>query len=496
MANTGGDYDLIVITKGQAGLEAAKEAARLGKTALILKLNPGSIASVMCSTSMNGSPGVSAQEGVETERLFLIEDQDRGIRSFHSERLEADARHSVYILQGEQEDTSAVEQTSHDPIDTPSTSYSVEESTFPEEEIEAEATYEAYDNKPDHDQYDERDQFKETLRERDIQTRRKLLQRPSLSNRKPKPASADSEKKSFQKREPELRKRMSRKYPQPGIKKKEDRWEQKSSTQALEKSQLQPFTTSAREKPFNRKSETTEPPEQKTNQRPSIIPLNHKNKKSFRQEDSVRPTNPPQTSPMVWEANESDSIKKKQAQTEEHKVERGESRKKRQSSSSPLNSYQPFQQPKGTLNKKAEPPRASKEAPFSRKERTSPPNSKDSLSSSYGQDWSDRKMTRGPLSDKKQEKEKQQQEPLSSAPFATKRNSGQQPFMNQEMARHVLRNSSQESGLKQDHIDIEDPYGQSYEDFMEPFHSSEQEQQLEKRKLALRGLHNLINNLG
>lgn len=85
-------------------------------------------------------------------------------------------------------------------------------------------------------------------------------------------------------------------------------------------------------------------------------------------------------------------------------------------------------------------------------------------------------------------------------PLPRSQRNGQQPFMNQEAARHILRNtsrpSSQEQGLKRDNIDIEDPYGQSYEDFMEPFRSSSPDHQLEKRKLALRGLHNLINNLG
>lgn len=57
MTYSGEDYDVIVIGKGHAGKEAAKKAARMGKTALLLKLNPGSIASVMCSSSQQGSPG-------------------------------------------------------------------------------------------------------------------------------------------------------------------------------------------------------------------------------------------------------------------------------------------------------------------------------------------------------------------------------------------------------------------------------------------------------
>ncbi len=55
--------------------------------------------------------------------------------------------------------------------------------------------------------------------------------------------------------------------------------------------------------------------------------------------------------------------------------------------------------------------------------------------------------------------------------------------------------------LKRDTIEFEDAYGYNqWEDFFTPFsHSSRKRQELnkiEKRKIALRGLHNLINNLG
>lgn len=55
--------------------------------------------------------------------------------------------------------------------------------------------------------------------------------------------------------------------------------------------------------------------------------------------------------------------------------------------------------------------------------------------------------------------------------------------------------------LKKDNIDIEEPYGgyNSLEDFFPPYSSGRKRQEMdeiEKRKIALRGLHNLINNLG
>lgn len=490
MANTGGDYDLIVITKGQEGIEAAKEAARLGKTALILNLNPGSIASVMCSTSLNGFPGSSEQIGVEAERLSLIEDRERGVLSFHIQRMETDARHSVFILQGEPEDTHTPEQSAHQSSNSTPSPSETEESSFSAEETAT--TYQPSANVPDHDSYDS-DQMKEILRERELQVRRKLLQRPSLNNRKTKPGPSPSQKTDYHNQEPESRKEMARKYRQPGNKMKDDRLENTSSRE-FSKSPQQSFPTTRNSKSFK----TTKPFEQNTQRRRAIIPnQNHKNKQPSHEENLVRPaSNPPQTNPQprVWEGNGKESVKEKRQLQEKQQHAISEPRKNRKDSSSSLsmNSYQPFQRAKGTPSNKPESVRGSKEAPFTRKERMAP--NKDPFPSSYGQGWSNRKSTAGPLSGDKKKNEKPQQTTVSPTPFESNRG-GHQPFMNQEAARNVLRNSSQESGLKQDHIEFEDPYGQSYEEFMEPFHN-EQDKQLERRKLALRGLHNLINNLG
>ena len=52
--------------------------------------------------------------------------------------------------------------------------------------------------------------------------------------------------------------------------------------------------------------------------------------------------------------------------------------------------------------------------------------------------------------------------------------------------------------LKKDDIEIEDPYGgyDSLEDFFPRGRKRQEMDEIEKRKIALRGLHNLINNLG
>jgi hypothetical protein len=54
--------------------------------------------------------------------------------------------------------------------------------------------------------------------------------------------------------------------------------------------------------------------------------------------------------------------------------------------------------------------------------------------------------------------------------------------------------------LKRDTIEFEEPFGNSWEDFLPPYSQGNRKRQeldkIEKRKIALRGLHNLINQLG
>lgn len=72
----------------------------------------------------------------------------------------------------------------------------------------------------------------------------------------------------------------------------------------------------------------------------------------------------------------------------------------------------------------------------------------------------------------------------------------------QEASRQIIKQNVQTTktdGLKQDYIDFEDPYGSnSWEDLSNPFEdeNSINDLQSKKRKLALRGLNSLINNLG
>ncbi|WP_124728584.1 hypothetical protein [Staphylospora marina] len=76
-----------------------------------------------------------------------------------------------------------------------------------------------------------------------------------------------------------------------------------------------------------------------------------------------------------------------------------------------------------------------------------------------------------------------------------------QPFSRPTSEKEPESSDSHEA-LKKDDIELEDAFGgyNSWEEFMTPFSEGSRKRQeidkVEKRKIALRGLHNLINNLG
>lgn len=95
------------------------------------------------------------------------------------------------------------------------------------------------------------------------------------------------------------------------------------------------------------------------------------------------------------------------------------------------------------------------------------------------------------------ENSKQEQE---AAKFDSPREIKQeQPSLKQDVS---IVEKENETGLKRDDIEFEDAYGgySSWEEFLTPFSQNSRKRQeidkIEKRKIALRGLHNLINNLG
>lgn len=88
----------------------------------------------------------------------------------------------------------------------------------------------------------------------------------------------------------------------------------------------------------------------------------------------------------------------------------------------------------------------------------------------------------------------QQEAPFQSLQYET------QPFSSEQYKEDSGETSS--DSLKRDTIEFEDAYGgyESWEEFLTPFSQNNRKRQemdeIEKRKIALRGLHSLINNLG
>lgn len=88
-----------------------------------------------------------------------------------------------------------------------------------------------------------------------------------------------------------------------------------------------------------------------------------------------------------------------------------------------------------------------------------------------------------------------------SAEFDMQDNMYDEDLLYGEEADFDSPSNNQNNGLKSDEIEFEDAYGyNSWEEFLTPFSQNSRKRQemdkIEKRKLALRGLHNLINNLG
>jgi hypothetical protein len=79
-----------------------------------------------------------------------------------------------------------------------------------------------------------------------------------------------------------------------------------------------------------------------------------------------------------------------------------------------------------------------------------------------------------------------------------------QPMFESDFTADLVDDDYQETQgtepLKRDTIEFEEPFGNNWEDFLHPYPQGNRKRQeldkIEKRKIALRGLHNLINQLG
>ncbi|SFS37288.1 hypothetical protein [Marininema halotolerans] len=567
MAHSGTDYDLIVISTDSTGVEAAKKAALSGKSALLLQLHPGAIASVMCSTPVQGYDISNfSSQGVEA---YFIEPDDTQFDSVSTTPMhstETTSPHSVYILQSTE---SSTERSFENLLQEGETYFPLEE---PEDTHEEKTSLET--NTESHQEEEDIPPVtgSELLRERELHNRRRLIHRTPKNHQQPSTAeptqnetplseSAPSNhlytknhttsllsEPVFKERELNLRKRMSgsyrRKEPSFSIRSEKDELPNEPVTWKREQKKRPstlPFQErSLKEKPVSptqsisddwelTKSSLGTPPtnESKTSkvspkqsgqaepQTPSVTSM-ESNHDELIQKEPVQKMAPFKLNPRKPTGNLQPFARKKEqsslpAQDKEHiagsivwkapshphdrkkhedhqdessagsssSVNKNTSVAEESSSSFQKMTYEPFSRNRknqtGSQHSQAKGPLSTQPTPKSGKKSLESviQDSSVSANSSYN--------PKTPTNQKK--------EPLEPSPS----NKGLSPFMG-EAARKILQNSTE---LKRDSIDIEDPYGQSYEDLLEPFaQNNPQSEQLEKRKIALRGLHNLINNLG
>lgn len=543
MTYSGEDYDVIVIGKGTAGKEVAKKAARMGKTALLLKLNPGSIASVMCSSSQQGSPQ-GIPDGIEAQLIGLEEESDWAPK-LRFKNIDSDSHHSVYILQAPEltqessllsEESFSNEAESSQRADDESSiqdpQFTFEPESSPEQDhgLHTEEEGRPFDDSLSVDEKSLR--WKENpslnpapepeedsvLHERELHNRKRLLHRqaPTVNfDWSPSSPTTNQPRKPekpkepiFREREKELRKKLvrdrrptvdrglpvSKNVPTPPHPSQQER--KKEEPPAMGRNTDFPERKESPSDSLAKTGETGQSPQRTSS---SVIPMDqgrmkyrkaNRYKEPFRlfSKDTNRETPPPEpeqnpeiSRSKVWEAHEQP--------TPPSSTNTGESQRE------PTHqlTYEPFQR-----TKERGPFSGQSFEPFGEKPRMG--RKEDQTSASPPTSGPLQGQSRKPPSTPKPEEEltTQQQKRKRPSPPPLRREEPKKEssfHLNQEAARNVLKNSN--DGLKKDDIDISDPFGQSYDELFTPFSGgNSQEENLEKRKLALRGLHNLINNLG
>lgn len=592
MAYSGGDYDMIIISNGQAGRETAEEAARMGKSALLIKLNPGSIASVMCSsTSVHESPHGQPMGELKAQLVQPVKDPEHEHQEIQITPISTESQHSVYILQGTHFESPPTKWNTPEVQETPDTKNSETESDHEsssppsKEEISHRESFtqqrsstmakpvQTEDYSASHDRVngeqehpwglmDKRGQEDRIaadhngsaqdeahspssahplLREREMRNRRKMTQRqqqlPPLKSRMTEESSLPAKDESqeslsqlpFREREIEQRRKLTRgkrmAFPSS----------QSPSHPSLEEAHHQENTPAPEPEihqeppkqvvfPFQRKSD-------------SSIPTDHRMQRRrpgrMRQQETLRPASKPEgiihaknsdrttkdTGSTVWEGKKDTHY----APEKEEHIQQHHSREWDSKENDSDSMYEPFQHSKSPFDQKSEELQQDQPSKATAKREVQEEDHHESLTPRQRRREPDSAQARdktGPQKTQRrfigklvkrtkpvkpqalepQESPQEAQEkmqPFSQQPKPVPRDPS--PFSEQEAARHVLRNSMTSDTFKRDTFDVEDTFGQSYEDFMGPFGSysySPEKEQLERRKLALRGLHNLINNLG
>jgi hypothetical protein len=457
---TGGEFDVIVIGSGRSGRETALAATREGCSTLLISLSPGTIASMMWSTS-DESP--LKQELIQAFIPSGSEHKNKKQPSITIQTTlnQPDRDSSIYVLQAQ------VQRNEHPPGSDEPAALQIGNPRTPS-------------SGPS-----------KSLREREMRIREKLLRRTSRHpEQDPEQDEEDEEKDAAgEKREakPAVRKEISSIYrqrnnylrrklldrpngrekavqipPQPRQKDEEERTEapkRNSAHAAQEASPISLLTSKG----------ATGPQE-------PLLRMDRSRRKKQRNDGTAK------VHPLIYRESPTQEKKpgKNRFQSLVWEDSKGEDPAAEQEA-------KPKVQPK-TVKMRFADGGAEKKKPMEGDSQSVPPLHPKKAPQ-------EQRIEQRPASEQRQIN-RQGNRPASSEPEREKRKIS---FIEREQARKILEQSGS-TPLKREAIQLEDPYGyNAWEDIM-PFSRGKENQSTldasEKRKIALRGLRNLINNLG
>ena len=456
MQLTGGEFDVIVIGSGRSGRETALAATREGCSTLLISLSPGTIASMMWSTS-DESP--LKQELIQA---FIPSGDENGREKRHptvtiqTTLNQPDRETSVYVLQ-------AQVQRSHR-LSAP----------------DAPAVLQIGEPNPPSGQ-------NRSLREREMRIREKLLRRNShhpepdekedasaAFNTEPEPTAQKTRSSIYQQRNNHLRRKLldrpnGREKPvqiPPQPRRKEEREERTEEPKREAEKTNKPASPILLPTSKDAKGLSE-----------SLIPMDRTRRKKQRSEATAK------VHPLIYRdgpVQEKKPAKNRFQALVWEDSKGGKSATARRETGSKG-------QPKAVKMRLADEGAAKKKSP---EDEGHPSPSPPPKAAPYEQRTEQR--TESERTDAGRQGNQQ-------ADSDSEREKKKVSFIEREQARMILEQSSS-APLKKDAIQLEDPYGyNAWEDIM-PFSKGKENKSAldasEKRKIALRGLRNLINNLG
>lgn len=459
MQLTGGEFDVIVIGSGRSGRETALAATRQGCSILLISLSPGTIASMMWGSS-DESP--LKQELIQA---FIPSDEGNGKNmnqpavTIQTTLHQPNRESPVYVLQAH------VRRTGHQ---------------IPDSDAAGDPPF----NKPESSFGQYESEQSGSLREREMRIREKLLRRNSLPPKlfgkknptgavktEPEETARNIAPSIFQQRKTHLRKKL---LDRPGVRENrsmippQPRWKEDKKTApkrdyAHAAKDVAPVLLSP-SKDAKGLSESYNPvnrprkKRQHTDETAKNDPLTHR--ESRNQEKNPAPY---RHQTWVWEDSKGDKTSPARVEAESKKLS------------------------KASKTKYADTDTGKKEAMADDRFSSPPPYHEATVFEQQNEYRTESGMLDNPP---------QRTKP---ADYDSEREKRRSSFIEKEEIRMILEQSAG-SPLKREAIQLEDPYGyNAWEDIM-PFSKGKGNNEIldasEKRRIALRGLRNLINNLG